>query len=272
MEILPGIHQSDGAAWLVNAAHNSDEQFVARVAAARGLCADFDGTLHPGNQWAVLRTLMTPEHQAGEQADLAAYLSRDEHDDRKDAEFFLRAVGRLHGVSRGQLEDLVERIVPRGGAVELLQGFDQRDMAVISFGLHDLINRWLMDHSSSEHSVLALRLKWSENPGSPWGMVVSCDPVTMVSNGNKGYARDVFCASRGLNPSELMVLGDAPTDVLMMHPDNVGVLIVTKIDPEPDRVAYRMRGLRKLWSRVSAVLVTDSTGSLEPLVKLRRGS
>ena len=91
-----------------------------------------------------------------------------------------------------------------------------------------------------------------------------------MTNGNKCYLRDLFCARRQINPSNLLVLGDAPTDVLMMDPQNVGVLIIPKVDPDPGRMRYRLAGLKALWPRVSAVILTGQSGSLDPLIELRQ--
>ncbi len=273
--VIASIHQDQECGLLINGQHNSYELFLTRFVGAIGVCADFDGTLHPGNQWAAMRTLMTPERIEAEKVDLAAYLSRDDHDDLADTAFILRSIGRLQGAYRRDLLHLAEGLIPREGVEELLMSFDSRNVAIVSFGVQDLINFWVKRHLRREDwesaAVFALRLKWFEQGEGHWhGRVAGCDPATVVSNGNKGYVRDVFCATRKFVPWELLVLGDAPTDVLMMHPDNVGVLIVPKVDPDPGRMAYRMRGLEKLWPRVSAVFVTDQTGSLKPLARLRQ--
>lgn len=272
MAVLARHRPDDPPLVIVNGQHNTAARFLARLRAARGLCTDFDGTLHPGNQWAGLRSLQTPENVAIEARELQAYLSRDDHDDREDVRFILRSIVRLRGISNSGIHSLMPRLPPRPGAVELLCGFEPRNVAVVSFGVADLIRQWLIYYRArrdwSQVTILAVQLAWKR---SPEGYVIDgCLPATVVSNGNKGFVRDVFCADREIDPGELLALGDAPTDVLMMHPENVGVLIVPKVDPEPERLAYRMRGLQRLWSRVSAVYVTDTSGSINLLNELRQ--
>lgn len=259
---------------LVNGQHNSVDQFFTRIGQTIALDADFDGTKHPGNQWGAVRRLMTPQNVAGEQADLEAYLARQAHDNIEDVAFILRSVERMRGISAQELHDLMPSLPPRPGAMELINGFNPANVAITSYGTHDFIREWLRCHRRkglkdlSLVTIFALQLAWKR---SPRGYVIDgCRPETVVTNGNKGYLRDLFCARRQINPSQLLVLGDAPTDVLMMAPQNVGVLIIPKVDPDPGRMKYRLEGLQALWPRVSAVLLTGQSGSLDPLVELRQ--
>lgn len=258
---------------LVNDRHNSTGEFVDRFGQTIGLNADFDGTVHPSNQWRAVRELMTPKSIADEAKDLQGYLSRKRHDNAEDISFILRSVERMRGITAPNIRNLVRSLPPRPSAMELISGFDPQNVAITSFGTQDLIREWLIFHRAKKDlsmvAIFALRLAWKQ---SPRGYVIDgCFPETVVTDGNKGYVRDIFCARRQIKPSQLLVLGDAPTDVLMMDLENVGVLIIPKIDPDPGRMSYRLAGLQKLWPRVSAVLLTGEDGSLMPLVQLRAG-
>lgn len=272
MALLAHHQPGDPPLVIANSSHNDIYRFVARLKATCGLLTDFDGTAHPGNQWAAVRRLMSPESVAAELADLQAYFGRETHDNIQDVALILRSAERMRGISAQAFYDLMPSLPPRPGAMELIHGFNSSQVAFSSFGTHDLIRGWLTCHASgrrdlSQVSIFALQLFWKR---APEGHVIDgCRPETVVSDGNKGYIRDLFCAQRGIKPSELLVLGDAPTDVLMMDPESVGVLVIPKVDPDPGRMAFRMKGLERLWSRVSAVYVAGQDGSLELLHELR---
>jgi len=259
---------------IVNAAHCSVEEFRSAMRAARGLIGDFDGTFHIGNQWADVREMISPVFLAEAERELRAYLEGDTvRTDRDDIRFLLNSVGRLVG-SGIHTEDFLTAARgrnPREGTAELINSFGDPlkfgdHVCVVSFGLYDYIDFWFHTLAGSRRSlvtVMALRLKWAGD-----GLLDGCDVGTVVTDGNKGYMADVFRAQHKLEPDETVVVGDAPTDFQMMHPDNIGVLVVPHFDPEKDREKYRNNGLPKLWPRVSAVLVSDS---LMPLARLRSG-
>ncbi len=270
MRVLEDVRPSDHVI-VVNLAHGTRDKFCADVAEADALVADYDASLHPGNHWNSMRALMTPDLRAADEADLAAYLDggadRTDHD---DIGFIFRSVERLEEsvLTTDKLARAAAGYEPREGTVPFLMSFERQgeclsNVCVMSFGIRDFIHLWLervMPYLRHGMSVMALRLKWT---GS---CLVGYEPHTVVSDGNKGFLADAFCASRGLAPGRTIILGDAPTDLEMLRPENIGILLVPKVDDEPARRAFRMRGLERLWPRVSAVLVSDS---LTPLAELR---
>ena len=266
LEQLPDLHPHEHPAIVVNTANRSAPCFFDALRSARGLVADFDGTLHPGNQWAHLRACMTPEHRADDEADLARYFDPKRirtTDD--DLAFIFASARRLResGLLKFTLATGTRDLPPRPGARALIVSFEGRT-AVVSYGVWDWISRWTREHGVPVGDIFALRLEWNPLPlaSDCIGMI----PGTVITEGNKGYARDVFRAHHKLGHEQVLVIGDAPTDLQMMDPTNVGVLILPKLDPDPGRMKFRLAGLRELWPRVSAILIADT---LEPLVELR---
>ena len=153
---------------LVNSRHNSVDQFVTRIGQTTALNADFDGTAHPGNQWGAIRRLMAPQDVVAEQADLEAYLARQDHDNIEDIAFILRSVERMRGITAKRLHDLMPSLPPRPGAMELIDGFDPQNVAIISYGTHDLIRGWLVHHRMKKDlsmaTIFGLRLAWKQSP------------------------------------------------------------------------------------------------------------
>jgi len=93
------------------------------------------------------------------------------------------------------------------------------------------------------------------------------DVATVVTDGNKGYLRRAYCASRGLSPRKTLVLGDAPTDILMMGHDVPGIVVIPRVDPQPARIEHRLKRMAELWDQVSCIVVSDT---LDPIVEMRK--
>lgn len=252
---------------VVNTEHCCAEEFIARMKQAKGLVADFDGTLHAGSQWKYVRGLLPPELAEEDLQEANRYFAKNEetHSDFEDIQFILGSVQRMveGQMVRKHLCDGAGSMNPRHGACELIDSFGNASM-IVSFGMWDFIHSWGRQWLHRDVSVSALRLRFSG--GNP-DFVSGCDPLTVVSDGNKGYIYDAFRAVHGLADEEVLVLGDAPTDINMMRPGGLGVLILPHADPQIGRKGSRWEALPRLWPRVAACLLSDS---LEGLAHMRR--
>ena len=244
---------------IVNEAYGTSQDVRQAIARAKGLVTDFDGTLHPGNQWLHFRQVLLPELADQNQSRLEQYLARGEKTDANDIAFIFSSCHSLKhsGLMREALKRCAQNAPPREGA--LMRSFDGR-VQVVSFGIHDYIVEWL-SHHDVRAQVAALRFLWE---GSN---LAGFDPHTVVTDGNKGFMVQLFNAMHDLSQEEVIVLGDAPTDIQMMQPENISMLLIPSKDPQDGRQAFRMSALGDLWPRVRAILASDS---LQPLVEMRQ--
>lgn len=266
LERLPALHPDAHATLIVNRGRvpNADA-FATAFRAARGMVSDFDGTAHAGNQWGDLRRHMTAAHRADDEADLKGYFVPGRtRTPREDIAFLCRSARRLvdSGLRREMIKTCARQAAPRHGAEELYASFGD-EVAFVTYGVWEFVTDWA-DHHGIKAEAFGLRFDWSTFPlqRNATGFQLG----TAVTEHNKGACREIFCAARNLDPNEVVVLGDAPTDLQMMSPDNLGVLLIPKIDPDQGRMAFRLAGLHEMWPRVAAVLVSDS---LAPLAELR---
>jgi len=252
---------------LVNQSHGHLDDFRRGVAEAEGFLTDVDGSVFAGNEWKLARDVMTAPLREADLADLQAYASGGERTDVDDIGFIFRSIARLQEshFSRGALRALAKQPA-REGAEGLIRSFGEGggDMVcAVSYGMYDWIDGWFDHMLGQDHKVaiMALRLRWSGR----W--LIGFDPATVVTDGNKGYMANVWRATCGLRAGRTMALVDSPTDLKMLHPEYVSVLIVPPNDPEAWRQKHRNDGFGLLWPRVSAVLVSDS---LQSLVEMRQ--
>lgn len=269
--LLPGVLEEEGCHTLVYNANRwrSDRHVAGAVRATFGLVADNDGTVVAGSQWMDLRALMHDGHREDDEADAAAYF-RGERSDEGDAAFLLRSVDRLvaSGLTRGQVRGKARNQAPRRGTRELFASYGGgRSAAIVSYGLEGYIAEWASVHSVPVVEIFAAKLRWSGHEDAD--TLAGCDRATVVTEANKGKAREAFSHRLHLDGHEVMVVEDTPRMLARMkHPHNVGVLVVPRRDPQSHRIPDRLRQLADpaLFHAIDLVLVSDS---LEPLVSLR---
>ena len=245
---------------VVNRDHTTAEVFERDLRAAKGGVFDFDGTVHAASQWIAMRECMTPECREQDAEGARLYFSQENRKDHDDIDLIFGSIRRLikSELKLDQMLDHVRLDVPRAGAPELVRSFRGRSM-IVSFGIQDYIEAWL-SFFDIPASVAALKLRWRNE------LLRGFDARSVVIDGNKGIMYDAFLAEHQLNSQEVLVMGDALTDIQMMRRESIGVLVVPKFDPQSERQVHRMEHLESLWDRVSAVLLCDS---LEPIVTLR---
>lgn len=256
---------------LFNAARWRDEGQVAHaVRDTFALVADNDGTVIHGSQWLDVRARMADAHRLEDERDVAAYF-RGERTDAGDVEFLFRCLGRLVAsrLTRAHLEEDVRRQVPRTGTRELFASYREGHRAVVSHGLRSYIECWAAHHEIAVDEIHALRLHWE--PHGDTHRLVGGARETAVVEATKRTALDRFSQKRGLDGNEVLVLEDTPRMLARMrHPNNLGVLLVPRDDPQPSRPQERLRQIAdpELFPAFDLVLVSDS---LEPLVAMRGG-
>jgi len=234
--------------------------FPRRLRETRGLIVDFDGTIHAGNQWTVTRKLLSEENQQRELEAVRRYFTDPlGRNNFTDAQFIFRSIDRLveARLRRSQLYEGVKEIVPRDGVEALMRRYAGRS-AIVSFGTYDLIRAWVDTHDLNTE-IAALRLRWEDD------RLKGYLPLTVVSDGNKGYVSETFMSHIGIPPEHCLVLGDSYTDVGMMGSDRLGILVMPQEDKEVLRMAARAEELPLLWPKIGAVLVSNS---LMPIMRL----
>lgn len=248
---------------IVNEEHTTEKEFRTRLREAKGGVFDFDGTLHPGNQWQGKRGCMLPDLAQKDLEGAKKYLdiTVENRTDYDDLDFVFRSIDHLirSGYTRDMADACAAKLFPREGALELVSSFDGRSK-IVSFG-SSFIEHWCK-HWGMNASVGALRLLWDDD-----GRLIGYDHRTVVSDGNKGFMYDAFRAKHRLAHEEVLVLGDSLTDIKMMRPEGLGILVLPKVDPDKMRASWREGTLERLWPQVTAVLASDS---LEPLMHIRR--
>lgn len=277
MALLPGLHPEEHHV-LLNTAHplvdGHPDGFIRLVREAKGLVTDFDGTLHVGVQWLGPRALLPEPARLEDEAAAAAYFTRSSHDDTEDVMLALGSAWRMRdaGLTEAQMQETGRKLETRSGAWELLTSFDLRKVAIVSFGLEPIVSAWAYENIRRAEwmfiQTFALRFSWRQAPmGSMSRLLGDPDVATVVTDGNKGYLRRAYCVSRGLAPRETLVLGDAPTDILMMGHDVPGIIVIPRVDPQPARIEHRLKRMAELWDQVACIVVSDT---LDPIVEMRR--
>jgi len=277
-------------ALVVNGLRGDADWFCNAVCDAEAGLFDFDGTLHggkpgtpqTGNQWKDVAKLMTPEDQAGDREEAAWYFARKDGEPTPEeiTRFGFNSIRRMRssGISEDDYVRLARASPPRDGAVTLLRSFARRHAwercAIVSFGMERYIREWSEAHGVDEGLIIAAtkvrftgRLREQDNGIIARTSTVShADPLTFVGTHNKGHVAHAIVESFEVPMERVLVVGDSPTDMHMMSAGNLAVLVVPHGDPDPQRVAFRLRGLAEMWPRVAAVLVSDS---LEALAEMR---
>ncbi|OGL98790.1 hypothetical protein A2304_04830 [Candidatus Uhrbacteria bacterium RIFOXYB2_FULL_57_15] len=267
--LLPRALTDGRDTMLYNAAKWQDGGQLARaIRDTRAIVADNDGSVIAGSQWDDLRLRMSDTHRQADAEEAAAYF-RGERTDDGDVEFLLRGVGRLvdSGLRLSQVREDAARQTPRSGTRELLASYHGRS-AVVTYGVDAYAEEWAVFHRLWLTEVFAANLRWDRTSDDP--VLVGCDRATVITEANKGLAREDFSRRHGLVARKVLVLEDTPrTLARMKHPDNVGVLVAPRHDPQPNRPEGRMRQLAdpSFFSSIDVVIASDS---LESLAFLRK--
>lgn len=269
--LLPGVLEEEGCHTLLYNGDRwrSDRQVAAAVRATFGLVADNDGTVIRGSQWTDLRRRIHDRFRPDDESDTDAYFG-GRRSDAGDIALLVRLVERLaaSGLTRAHVREDAVRQIPRTGTRALFESYDHGNAtAIVSYGTEAYIAEWSAAHGVPVREIHAARLTWDARDDVH--VLIGCERDTIVVAANKGKAREAFSHRLHLDGHEVLVLEDTPHMLARMrHPNNVGVLLVPRHDPQPLRVADRLRELAdpRLFGAIDLVLVSDS---LEPLVSLR---
>lgn len=252
---------------VVNRAIGTRDAFVERLRAADTLLVDFDGTIHPGSQWRDIGARLPAAIAAEDRAQAEAFFRVEWPSVQMELALLFDDVDRMRRArfTRDTMREAVRASAgPRDGARELAASFGSERMCVVSFGVYDFIRPWCELHGIAA-DVAALRLRWKGGLGR--SRLIGLDWSTAVVGSTKGFIAEAFCASIGADPARVLAVGDSPLDLSMIHPGNVGVLLLPHVDEVSVRHQFRRDGILRMWPSCSAVLVSDS---LAPLNALRR--
>jgi hypothetical protein len=268
MARLAEAKRDDPPRVVVNRSHTTWERFALGVREADMLLADFDGTLHVGNQWKDLVAQMPAELAEQDRAQADAFFRTGDPTVRQELALLFDSVQRM--MLSGFTTRTVRRAVggswfPRSGVKEFVASFRGHAL-IVSFGIKQYIEEWCRFHGIlPEPAIAALSLMfWGPPDNEP---LIGYDCLSAVVGSNKGFVAEAFCASRRADPSRVIAIGDSPVDLSMMHTGNIGILLVPHADDDAVRKLYRHNGLARMWPNLSVVLISDS---LEPLAELRR--
>lgn len=266
--ILSDARHSNEPIIVVNMDHGTVEQFQEDLRAAEGVIADFDGTLTSGNQWGPLMNLLDPKDAARNYADFQKCL-RPGATFLDEARQLLRSVQDLSEarMTRCHVDEIASEIVLRDSAIDLLRTFHRSRREVISWGIADVIERCLCVRHDTRLHVNALRLRWAVSRFLAEDGV-QFERGTLVTNKNKGVVREEATRAMGLDPGEVLVLADGPTDIEMISSDYLTVTIFPS-DDDRKRQAWREKGLYTLFDRSRAMVFGNSW---KYLVDLRTAS
>ncbi len=261
---LMGKREGMGPYLVVNARHSGRETFVERLRAADVLVSDFDGMLHPGSQWADLGRFLPQALADDDKREAQAFFRLTHPTVQQEIDLLFRGVERFRRaeLTRLMVGEAVRSATPRAGTKALVSSFRSSRVALVSYGIYDYIRAWTYHFEIPCDHIAALRLQWNtihRLSGYDW--------QTAVVGSTKGFIAESFCRSIDADARRVLVTGDSPIDLSMMHPGNLGVLLVPTEDQDVERVAYRKAGVARMWPQVSAVFVSNT---LEPLVELRK--
>lgn len=248
----------------------SEGRLAHAVQMTKAFVGDYDGTAIAGSHWAHLRARLREPHRSEDEADVAAYF-RGARTDASDQEFLGRCAQRLVAsrLARSVLDVDAARQLPRRGTQALFRSYAKHLTAIVSFGVRPYIERWSVLHDVGVGRIFALALTW--DPHGDDEIASGWDPSTGIVEATKARALDLFSQVNGLDGHEVLVAEDTPRMLARMkHPNNVGVLIVPRADPQEARAEERRRQLLdpELFGAFDLVLVSDT---LEPLVAMRGG-
>lgn len=248
----------------VNAALGGRDAFVERLRAADTLVTGFGGVLHPGNPWTNIVARMPHDLADANRAQARALFDTPNPSTAQEFALLFADVDRMVRSSFTQktVREIARRAhPPRVGAVTFVKSFAKERRCIVSFGVWDYIMAW----GGSQFpwcDVAALRLDFA--PLDRYRLV-GCHWQTAVVGSNKGLAADAFCARIGADPARVLAIGDSPTDLAMIHPGNVGILMLPHTDDDALRRQFRRDGIVRMWPRCSAVLVADTFDGLNAL-------
>ncbi|MFH1766951.1 MAG: HAD family hydrolase [Patescibacteria group bacterium] len=266
MELLPRLDASVPTL-IVNTKRNSAGVLAMAVSRAKGVVADFDGTLHPGNEWQLVRGLLIPDLARAVEQDLQdTYYGATSIRSRETNEAFIfRTVDRMveSGVTLASLTDIGESLTPRSWVPEFLKSFNPYNVLIVSFGLDPVIVSWCRWYYSERASIAALLLRYSLT--TPARVVGAIEDSVVVDETKPDRVR-IFRERRGFKPEETLVIGDSWTDLYMMEEGSTNILQLPSIDPQPGRMEERLASLRPGWARLNAIQLGNS---FLPLAQVR---
>ncbi|MBI4438083.1 haloacid dehalogenase-like hydrolase [Candidatus Uhrbacteria bacterium] len=259
-------------------------ELEARAGLVKAGLFDFDGTLHAGNTWASVCSRL-PDPQRNQEAEIRKWYWSQVHNGRpqtslEDPDWFHShmpfenqavvdgawVASDVHAfVQAGFMREDFTRVAlelgEREGAVPLLRLMGER--AIITFGLEPVALDWLKAHKVRA-AVAGTRLLFDER-----GRLTGHHP-NVVASSTKASAAKRFRELTGFEERELLVLGDAVTDVHMMTEGTFNVLLVPRRELDRKLQDYRENNLESMWDRLSAIVVSDSLVPLERFLFLAR--
>lgn len=255
---------------------------MSRASLVRDGLFDFDGTLHPRGTWVEVGKRLPEElrqrdacirswywkqtHSSTESLDLTNPNWFHDHLDpgnqavvdgawvADDIAWYIQA-----GLTRQDFLAVAEELGERRGARELL--LLMRERCICTFGIEAVAEHWLTMRSIRAHPI-GTRLFFDGEESD--ARLIGHHPNVVASPTKKIVAR-MFLNALGINPRQLLVIGDSVVDVHMMEPETFNVLIVPPSELDKKLRDFRENNLQAMWDRITMILADDS---LEPLVEL----
>lgn len=258
--------------------------------------ADFDGTLAAGNQWReiekrlerthphLVRHLQSLKAWYEEPANKPTVSSSDDwwvwgHDPAsKEAIQGAWVSSSIHAMATAgwtmrDVDQVSQNIQLREGATDLLAAFPHA--LINSMGVENIIRLAVTRYAKSYENdrkiyqrlfdvkIASARLKCAQR------MVIG-HHLNVVTGRTKRVASERFIQLHGIDPCQVLTIGDSIFDLLMAPEGALRVFIVPPDhDDHADSLAFR--GIEKIWSHTDVFLRSNSLAPLVELVKEAQG-
>ncbi len=240
-----------------------DEESVRRQAAGiRCLVSDVDDTLTLRRGWAIMREQLPPELRAADERFLNAFL--EESRKAPTPELIAAEEGAWVAVdvqfmaearwTRADVWSLAEGMGMRPGVPAFFNRFTER--CLVSFGLKDVIDRWLAVHDLKVRWVYATSIVFKgTDEASPSDRVGHADPMSVTTSSTKGEHVREFLHVHGVDLSSVLAIGDDPkVDGRLWRPEHLNVLVKPPNGPiKADRLGFSTMNLKLFASGIDAL-------------------
>lgn len=263
---------NDANVLIINGEAISREVFFTAICEADGIGTDQDGSIWPGSGWAHARAnWQLPEDAKLERQEAVAYFANEYHAQEAQVKFALDPVVRMarFGLKRQMIHQAAIEWPVRDGVHELFSHFSSEKIAIISYGLYDVIRAWCMESlgycATALPAIYALRMLWDQED-----RLIGPDTTTVITDNMKTSVLMLHATQLGTKARKLITIGDSPSDEFIQHGIGIAVVPPEKyLDASEGslREDHRLRGLKKMWDMSCAVAL----GSLMPVAQIRRG-
>ncbi|MFH1405344.1 MAG: hypothetical protein ABIH21_04590 [Patescibacteria group bacterium] len=263
---------------------NGNRPLIERLTVLEGAVFDFDDTLSTKNTWSDIRKTLRVPYLSMEEDDLDRHLMRlrdpCDHLDVFSEDWWQRGFRLANlptiegawlarcfdrfiqaGVHLKDLEVVGQQMPLREGSKLLLKLFAKK--IIVSFGIAEVIRACLHHNDMRGIAIAATSLHADEQTGA----IVGYNEDTLVTTATKKVVVDGFLETCNLEPEVVLAIGDSIFDIDMMPEGGCNIMIFPTSETGSKKMAA-MRGgdVRKLWGKLSAIVIGDSLLPLHNMI------